>query len=86
MSTSALKKLARDTWTDTLTWATLQTLVGVHLKMITKAQRDLKSIAAVVHVTLDDNVFDDILDDFKELERLFAEDLSKRAQSTSDVV
>ncbi|KAK6332784.1 hypothetical protein TWF696_002807 [Orbilia brochopaga] len=86
MSKDALKDLARDTWEDTMAWAKLQILPGVHKKMVRKTQRDLEALAKHVGLSLEMDVYKDILDELEELERQFSDDLTKRGQSTSDMI
>jgi hypothetical protein len=91
MSIDALKDLARDTWKDIRVWATLQTLLGVHQKMIRRAQRDLETLAKLFSPGLgshglDSQVYTDILDELEEVERQFSDDLTRQGQSTCDMV
>ncbi|KAF3919394.1 hypothetical protein ABW21_db0206460 [Orbilia brochopaga] len=88
MSKEALKELTRDTWEDTLAWAKLQTLLGVHKKMVRKLQRDLETLVKDIKPSssLKLGIYKDMLDEFEELERQFSEDLPKRGQSTSDMI
>lgn len=86
MSTGALKGLAYEIWKDILAWSTLHTLAGVHKKTVRRMRQDLRKLATTVKLKIDSDMYEDILDELNELERQFLDEMTRRGQSTSDLV
>ncbi|KAK0749662.1 hypothetical protein B0T18DRAFT_427746 [Schizothecium vesticola] len=85
-SVDSLEKLARDTWEDTVAWATLRTLLGVHKKLIYGTQHDLEKLAASIGLTLDTTEYKKLVKELDEIELQFSDDLTRHGQSTSDII
>jgi hypothetical protein len=86
LSIEELEGLAQDTWEDSLAWFTIQKLLISHQKTISKAQKDLGALAALVGLKDEEDQLQGCIDELKEMETIISQDFSSREQSISSLV